>query len=167
MSTLYAIQIYLPSITPNYYLLSWLLLIPIGQPFMAHLTYGSFSSSFTFSSWFSSTYISSTQLLTVGIFIYQSEITWGQGHLDLCADSGSWGPAFNYNRQDQTSTQRHIQGYKKRKPMVFEAPKNTKHNLIPSQINIKFYTKGLLFFRPCYQSYCVQLRQKVTRHTKS
>ena len=29
------------------------------------------------------TYVSSTQLLTVGIFIYQSEITWGQGHMHL------------------------------------------------------------------------------------
>ena len=80
-------------ITPSYYLLCsiWVALNSNWPAlrdtfFMAHLTYGSFS--LLLFLWFlpllqslenlNSTYVSSAQLLAVGIFIYQSEITWGR-----------------------------------------------------------------------------------------
>ena len=77
---------------------------------MAHITHGGFflhlhslpswSSSDSKPKTLNSTYVSSAQLLTVGIFIYQSEITWGQGHSasyvkTLSRGSQSWGPQIS------------------------------------------------------------------------
>ena len=61
------------------------------------------------------TYVSSVQLLAVSIFIYQSEITWGQGHIasltSMCrlisGATRSWGPALSiavYNKRPNLST---------------------------------------------------------------
>ena len=65
------------------------------------LTHGSFFLFLLHFSWFpyapkwlhlNPTYASSAHLLAVGIFIYQSEITWGQGHTDsLVSGQPSWG----------------------------------------------------------------------------
>ena len=54
-------------------------------------------------------YVSSAQLLAVGIFIYQSEITWRQGHLahlTLCADSLILRAAFSIKINRETKHQR-------------------------------------------------------------
>ena len=78
--------------------------------FMAHLTHGGgFLPLQFFLSHFSSdfprprnpkpAYVSSAQLLAVGIFIHQSETTWGQDHIEslgyvgtlLSGETGSWG----------------------------------------------------------------------------
>ena len=41
------------------------------------------------------TYVTSAWLLTVEIFVYQSEIVWGQDRIGLCADFRSWRPTLS------------------------------------------------------------------------
>lgn len=98
------------SINPSHYLLCFtgLLLTPIGQPsepssLDSYPMVAPPSSSSSFPSQFSSDLKPGKpkplpclfcQLLAVGILIYQSEITWGQGHRDYEQIPGRGGPRF-------------------------------------------------------------------------